>query len=146
MLAKTCIESASLSMSGNVTPKLSQKAGELMSRVSRGAHPSVQTTKELELSVDQDGFLVSADRLSGGTRDAAYICLRIAVMLRIFEDELPPLMLDEALCQLDDERACGVISVLSELSNEAQCLLFTCHTRETALCDKLGIMYSKQEL
>jgi uncharacterized protein YhaN len=110
-----------------------------MAHVSEGAYAAVQTTKDLDVSVDHNGFLVNAALLSGGTRDAAYLCLRISLMLRLFGTELPPLMLDESLCQLDDKRASRVLGALERLSDTAQCILFTCHRRESELCEKLGI-------
>lgn len=142
MLAKESIESASLSMSGNVTPALCKTAGELMSSVI-GERETVQTTKSLELSVERDGFPVSSELLSGGTRDVAYICLRVALMMRLFENDLPPLLLDDSLCQLDNGRAKGVLSTLSRLRPSPQCLLFTCHERETAMCRELGIEHNE---
>ena len=143
LLAKESIEKASESMSGNVTPQLSRKAGELMSLVSQGQRNRIQTTKELGLSIEYDGFLVRSDMLSGGTRDAAYLCLRIALLSRLFGESLPPLLLDEALCQLDDSRASGVLEVLSRLCEDMQCIMFTCHSRETSLCQELGIEFSE---
>ena len=99
----------------------------------------MQTTKNLDLSVEQDGFGVAAELLSGGTRDLAYLCLRIALMLRLFEDELPPLVMDEALCQLDDTRAELTLSLLQRLTDTGlQCILITCHSREEELCRKNG--------
>ena len=139
MLAKESIEAASLSMSGNVTPELSRKAGELMSLVSDGERNRIQTTKELGISLEYDGFLVRSEMLSGGTRDAAYLCLRLALISRLFEDSMPPLLLDEALCHLDDKRASGVLSILSRLCKEMQCIIFTCHSRESTLCRELQI-------
>lgn len=140
MLAKTRIEQAGANMSGSVTPFIANKAGELLAAVSGGAHGAVQTTKELGLSVEQDGFFVDADMLSGGTRDASYVCLRISLMLRLFGASLPPLIMDEALCQLDDSRAENMLSLLSKLSSTTtQCILFTCHRRELELCQRLGI-------
>jgi uncharacterized protein YhaN len=141
VLAKQSIEQASVSMSGNFTPELSRRAGEMLSLISGGKHMAAQTNKSLDLSVEQDGFNVSAEMLSGGTRDAAYLCLRIALMIRLFGDDLPPLLLDETLCQLDDGRAAVVITLLDKLCAELglQVLLFTCHTREMAICENRGI-------
>ena len=73
--------------------------------------------------------------LSGGTRDAAYLCLRIALMMQLFPDELPPLLLDESLCQMDEGRVERVLCLLSELcGKDMQCMLFTCHRREREIC------------
>lgn len=140
MLAKTHIEESGTAMSGNVTPAIAKKAGEMLSFVSGGAHNSVQTSKSLDLTVEQDGFHVDVDMLSGGARDAAYICLRISLMLRLFGAELPPLIMDESLCQLDDTRAANMLTMLSKLSESAtQCILLTCHSRERELCERMGI-------
>lgn len=140
MLAKQSIEEASMSMSGNVTPVISRKAGEMLAQISGGRHESVQTTKNLDLSVEQDGFNVSSELLSGGTRDAAYICLRISLMMRLFGEELPPLLLDEALCQLDDTRAKEMLELLDKLREFGlQTLLFTCHGREQAFCNEMNV-------
>lgn len=137
ILAKQSIEQASVTLSGNLTPEISKKAGEMLSLISDGRHLSVQTTKNLDLSVEQDGFGVAAELLSGGTRDAAYLCLRIALMLRLFTEELPPLIMDEALCQLDDGRAELTLTLLHKLSATGlQCVILTCHSREAELCRK----------
>ena len=140
MLAKEHIEKASESMSSGVTPVISNTAGQLMARICDGAHSSVQTNKSLDLSVEQDGFHIDSGLLSGGTRDAAYIALRISLMMRLFGEELPPLVMDEALCQLDDVRALNMLKMLSDLCDgSVQCLLFTCHRREAQLCAQNGL-------
>ena len=147
MLAKDTIERASDAMSGNVTPEISRKASEIMELVSGGRHPALHTTKQLELSVDEDGFGFSADLLSEGARDAAYIALRISLMLRIFGDQLPPLMLDDALCQFDDGRAGKMIGFISELTRlPLQSIIFTCHAREAKICEENGISYTYTRL
>ena len=146
-LAKESIERASDAMSGNVTPEISRKASEIMERISGGKHPALRTTKQLELSVDEDGFGFSAELLSEGARDAAYIALRISLMLSIFGDQLPPLMLDDALCQFDDNRAKIMIDILSRLSEiPLQSVIFTCHAREKMICEENGISHTYTRL
>ena len=147
MLAKQSIEQASMTLSGNVTPDISKKAGDMLALISGGKHASVQTTKNFDLSVEQDGFGVASELLSGGTRDAAYICLRIALMLRLFGDDLPPLIMDESLCQLDDGRAAAVLGLLNKLADIGlQCVILTCHSREEQLCAKNGYTCNRTEL
>ena len=97
--------------------------------------------RDMELSlIDKNGTTTTVDMMSGGMKDAAYIALRIALMLRIFGGDTPPLMLDEALCQLDDGRMKRILEILSRLCQmNAQCILFTCHRREAVACRELGI-------
>ncbi len=139
-LAKKHVEAASIAMSGNVTPQISRQAGELLNALSDGKHAFMQTTKNLDLSIEQGGFTANIDQFSGGTQDAAYICLRIALMLRLFGAKLPPLLLDESLCQMDDVRAKNMLTALSKIAETTtQCIIFTCHSREKTACAELGI-------
>lgn len=139
MMAKQYIERASEAMSSSVTPELCRRAGELIAQISDGAHTALQTTKGLDVSLEQGGFLVNESLLSGGTRDAAYVCLRISLMLRLFGAELPPILMDESFCQLDDTRASRLLALLARLSDTAQSLIFTCHGRELRIGEELGI-------
>lgn len=147
ILAKETIERAQDSMSGNVTPEISRKASEIMALVSGGRHPALRTSRGLELSVDEDGFGYPVHLLSEGAKDASYIALRISLMLRIFGTELPPLMLDDALCQLDDTRAESMIRLLARLSAlPMQSLIFTCHERESRICESVGVPHTYNRL
>ncbi len=139
MLAKEHIERASTQMSTSVTPEISRRAGELLSLVSGGAHTSLQTTRTLDVSVENKGFLIGSDMLSGGAKDAMYICLRTALAEKVFDGERPPLILDEALCQLDDTRATRLLALLGQLTATTQCIIFTCHIREAQICKEQDI-------
>jgi uncharacterized protein YhaN len=68
--------------------------------------------------------------LSDGTRDQLYLSLRLASLLRHSSVAEPtPLVLDDVLIQLDDQRASAALSVLAEVSQEMQILFFTHHAR-----------------
>ncbi len=143
-LAIDSIAKAGEAINGNVMPVIAEHAGRLLARISQDRYTVLRATSTLGLSVDSDGFGINSEYLSGGTRDAAYISLRIALLCRIFEEELPPLILDEALCQIDDIRSERVISLIAELaSNGMQCILFTSHKREGEICKRLGYEHNK---
>ena len=135
------IERAASAMRGNITPAIGQKAAELIGSICDEKYTSVMMGRDMELSlIDKNGTTTTVDMMSGGMKDAAYIALRIALMLRIFGGDTPPLMLDEALCQLDDGRMKRILEILSRLCQmNAQCILFTCHKREAIACRELGI-------
>jgi len=142
MLAMTSIEEAGQTMSRSVTPVIARRAGEVMERISEGRYTTVRTTGALGLSVDSEGFGVKADLLSGGTRDAAYLALRIALFERIYGADRPPLLFDESLCQMDDGRAARFVEMLCELADTGiQCFCFTSHSREAVFCDRVGAEY-----
>ncbi len=141
ILAINSIEAASETLRENVTPALSRNAGKIMEYISNGRYSTVNMGTELDLSlIDSEGLTTTGEMMSGGTKDAAYLALRISLMLQIYGKELPPLMMDETLCQLDSTRTCKILKLLSEQCTAGmQCLLFTCHDREGQLCQKEAI-------
>ncbi len=143
-LAMDSIESAAEAMRGSVTPVISRQASELIDKLSGGKYSVLRTTSALGVSLDRDGYAVKSELLSSGTRDTAYLALRIALFMRIFEGELPPLILDESLCQLDDARAGRMLTLLGRLADEGvQTLLFTSHSRESRILSEAGVVYNQ---
>ena len=88
----------------------------------------------IPVAAEGDGIRVRPELLSAGTRDAMYLSLRLALLDVLYKGETPPLLLDEALSQMDDTRAANVLKIFAELCGDScQCLLFTCHERESRL-------------
>ena len=141
-LAMEAIGQAGQVMSGSVMPVIAKRAGEIMGRISDEKYTVLRATGSFGISLDSDGFGIKSEHLSGGTRDAAYLALRIALFTRIYGENMPPLILDEALCQLDDARAERLLMMLHELTGEdIQCLCFTSHKREQEICNRNQIEY-----
>lgn len=135
------IERAAASLQGSITPLIGRHAAKIIDYISDGAYTSVNMGRELNLSLtDSVGLTTTDEMMSGGTRDVSYLALRISLMTQIFEDELPPFMMDEVLCQLDETRMRRILGLLGGLcEKDMQCLLFTCHERESRACSELGI-------
>jgi uncharacterized protein YhaN len=73
---------------------------------------------------------VDVSGLSDGTRDQLYLSLRLASLIRRAEvAETMPLVLDDVLIQLDDQRASAALTVLAEVARKMQVLFFTHHAR-----------------
>jgi uncharacterized protein YhaN len=84
--------------------------------------------------IDAQGRKVPISGLSEGTRDALYLALRLASLLRHGErDELMPLVLDDVLIHFDDDRARAALALLGEVSRHTQVLFFTHHARDRQL-------------
>ena len=68
--------------------------------------------------------------LSDGTRNQLYLSLRLASLVRRAGlAESMPLVLDDVLIQLDNQRASAALGVLAEVSRTMQVLFFTHHAR-----------------
>ena len=84
-----------------------------------------------------DGEERTVDFLSGGTRDLAYISVRMALIDMLYTEK-PPICLDESFAHQDNVRAKSMMKSLAHLSKEGyQSFIFTCRAREAALASEL---------
>lgn len=134
ILANKAMEDASGKLRRGFTPLLRREAGKLLAPLTDSRYSDVGISDDFALSLVAEGGTRSVSGMSGGTRDASYLALRLALTRLLCPDTMPPVLLDEALSQLDERRAKGLLTMLSEWCDEGnQCLIFTCHTREARL-------------
>ncbi len=81
-----------------------------------------------------DGTRLYTQDLSVGTRDALFLALRIASIRHHLTNHSPlPVVLDDALVDLDETRTSKALQALAQLGIETQVLLFTHHRRTVEL-------------
>jgi uncharacterized protein YhaN len=139
LLASEALTLASARVRRGVTPLLRSGASAWMARLTDGRYTDLGISGTMAITVDADGETRPIEAMSGGTVDAAYLSLRLALLEVLYGMDRPPFMLDESLCQLDDHRTAQFLKMLVEwCASGAQCLLFTCQSREAVLCHDLG--------
>ena len=100
-----------------------------MSAVTGGRYTDVLINRDLSAMTRASGDSVAhdAEYLSAGTLDMLYLAVRLAVCeLALPEGETCPLILDDALVNLDPERLDQAMKLLAEIAKERQVILFTC--------------------
>ncbi|MBO4979204.1 MAG: AAA family ATPase [Clostridia bacterium] len=131
---------ASENLRRSVTPTLRLRAGELMSGTTGGKYRDLGISGDMKITVMTDHTTRSIEALSKGTRDAAYLSLRLALAEMVCRDNMPPLLFDESFTQLDVARTRAMLSMLTEYSaGGTQTLIFTCHKREGEMLKELGM-------
>lgn len=139
VMAMEAISTASDGLRKSVTPRIRESAGKTMSKLTDGKYGELGVAQDMSVHVFAGNSTRSIDVLSKGTRDAAYLSLRMALAELVCSGNLPPLTLDESLSLLDETRAANMLAMLYEYTqNGAQCLLFTCHKREGQLMSAIG--------
>ena len=142
-MAIDAINTASANMRNTLAPKIRALSNEYMSRVTDGKYDSIGISDSLELSMSDKGFSYPAEAFSTGTKDIAYLTMRLSLLKLLPCDELPPMLMDESLAMIDDKRAGRMLSILAEHCEDGgQCIIFTCHGREEGLLENAGIKYS----
>jgi len=139
------LTAAGANIRDSVTPVIRKISAGYLSAFTEGRYSSIGMENGcVAVSAEGAEGRAKIDNLSAGTRDAVYFSLRLSLMELLYKSEMPPLILDEALSQLDDKRAARVLAMLSEFCQGGrQCLLFTCHNRERALVgnsERVGVI------
>ena len=129
-LAQETLSQATSELQRRFAPRIAQRAGELMNRMTGGRYDRLTIGDDLSLraGAQQEDILRDALWRSDGTVDQLYLSLRLAVA----EELLPgvPLVLDDALVRFDDKRAAAAMEILKDEATDRQVILFTCHERE----------------
>lgn len=132
-LALEVLVEANNAMQARFSPALNRRAGELMAALTGGKYDSLSLTRTFDALARETGQVLprSVLSLSRGTADQLYLSVRLAVCdLTLPEQNPPPLILDDALANFDDERMALALEHLLERSKKQQILLLTCHSRE----------------
>lgn len=141
-IALEALTEANAALQSRFSPAVNQAAGELMSRLTGGRYTAVSFTREFQALADSGEGLHASQFLSQGTADQAYLALRLAICrLTFFQEELPPVVLDDALVTFDDTRLGYALELLSDLGRDRQVLLFTCQSREGQQAERLALRH-----
>ena len=120
-----------------IAPRLAAHTLELISKITDKRYDDLEMSDDLSLKLKAKGEAFPTELLSGGTKDIAYVALRIAMITLVCREELPPLCLDESFAYLDDNRALEIMYLLKNQADRGmQSLLFTCRAREEILAHR----------
>jgi uncharacterized protein YhaN len=104
----------------------------------RDLRPDWAGDTQVLLAEREDGSRVPIDALSEGTADALYLALRLAAIdVRLGSAPPVPLLLDDVLMTLDDERAALTLQGLAELGTRNQVVYFTHHRHLVELAQRV---------
>lgn len=66
--------------------------------------------------------------LSKGYQDMIGICMRMALMDAMYQDEKPFVIFDDPFVNLDGDKLAGALQLIKEFAKEYQVIYFTCHS------------------
>ncbi len=137
-IAFKAIESASDNLRAGISPRLGEYSTELMGIMTDKKYGDFDVTDGLKVSYQTEGGEQrTVDFLSGGTRDLAYIAVRMALIDMLYTEK-PPICLDESFAHQDNVRARSMMKSLAHLGKDGyQSFVFTCRARESALAAEM---------
>ena len=136
-MALSALESAAQDVRQQFSPTLAARAAEIMARGTAGKYDRFILSREMDISYmdNQNGGAVrTADYLSVGTKDMAYLCLRLALMEVLCPGREMPMIFDESFAAMDEDRLSAMLTIISE--RKGQSLVLTSGIREGVLIKK----------
>ncbi|MEV6860385.1 hypothetical protein AB0M44_05180 [Streptosporangium subroseum] len=113
------------------------RASQLFGRLTLGGFSGLELDQEEDSPVmlaRRGTDLLGVGQLSEGTRDQLYLALRLASLeLYAEEEHTLPFVVDDIFMTFDDQRARATLSVLDEMADRFQMIIFTHHDHLTDL-------------
>ena len=138
--AKSNIEDIADEIRNSFGKRLNERASYYIAQITNGKYDNLSIDDKLNISVNSKHALIAATRLSKGTIEQIYMALRLAAADIIFEKDKKPILLDDAFAMYDNKRMGNTMRFMAE--NMEQVIIFSCHTREKLMADKLGLKYN----
>ncbi len=88
----------------------------------------VFVSQELEVSLERRGQVREPGYFSAGVGDLVKICMRLALIDGLFQEEKPFLILDDPFVNLDDENTARALTLLRKLGDQRQILYLVCNS------------------
>jgi DNA repair exonuclease SbcCD ATPase subunit len=141
-LARRTIDERTKETHQKFARRLADYASDTFSRVTDGRYADLRVdpeTLELRVRVPETGAIEPIERLSAGTREQAFLVVRLA-MVRMFSEglETAPLLLDDPFAYWDEDRIARGFPVLDASSTGAQLVLFTTSPELMAAAEERG--------
>ena len=90
----------------------------------------------INLKLREQGALRETYWLSAGYQDLIGVCMRLALIDAMYEEEKPFLILDDPFVNLDRKKVEAGNELLQKVAEEYQVIYFTCHDSRSPVSDK----------
>ncbi len=113
-----------------IRPSLAEISSRLMSEMSAGKYDLVELDDKYNLRVMDSGIFYGVDRFSGGEKDLANLCLRLAISLALTESAgltRSFVILDEVFGSQDNQRKELILQAMAQLKSRFPQILLVTH-------------------
>ena len=128
-------------------PDVVRRACAYLTQITGGRYNRIVMSEDQQgirhYSPDAGEFIdPTQNRLSQGTSEQVFLSLRLGLVDHLDPDgESLPLLLDETFVNWDQERLIRGLSVLAQVAQKRQLILFTCHPWMIKMLDEAGCRY-----
>lgn len=121
------LEQAKISLTARYTKPIKDGFDKYFRLLSGIESENYQMDANLEMSVKEQGMPRKIEFLSTGYQDMVGICMRMALIDAMYQEEKPFVIFDDPFVNLDDAKTKGALKLLDMIANEYQVVYFTCN-------------------
>lgn len=125
-MAKKKLELAKEVMTAKYADPIFQGFSQYYEMISSNEANCFHIDANTTITVDELGKQRDMNTLSSGYRDLVGICLRIALVDAMYQEEEPPLIMDDPFTNLDDQKVNAGLGFVEKLAEKYQIIYFTC--------------------
>lgn len=125
-MAKKKLELAKEAMTAKYAGPIFRRFSEYYEMISGEEAANYHIDANTAVTVDEWGKQRDTDTLSSGYRDMVGLCLRTALVDAMYQEEEPPLIMDDPFTNLDDKKVAAGRKFMEILAEKYQIIYFTC--------------------
>jgi exonuclease SbcC len=118
---------------GRIRPTLAEKASELLYDLTDGKYSKIELNDDYEIFIYDEGGKFSIERFSGGEKDLANLCLRLAISLTLSDragSDYGFIVLDEIFGSQDTVRKMNIMRALATLNKRFRQIFLITHVED----------------
>lgn len=127
-LTRKFLNSAKDSLTSRYLTPLASSFREYSRKLVGDYFDKVSIDTSLNVLIEQQGEKKASKFYSSGGRDIIELCMRLALAKTLFNDETPPLIMDDPFNNLDDDKTEKALEMLEEIANDFQVIYLVCHS------------------
>jgi len=116
---------------------------EYLAVLTDGRYDQVQISDDLApvvYSQEKSDFVDPEDELSLATKEQVYLACRLAFTSLLWETDGPPILLDDPLVNFDSVRKAKALTLLKQIAESRQVVLFTCSEQYDQAADEVIVL------
>ena len=130
LLKKTreLLEQAKIMFTSKYTEPISASLAKYYGLLSGEQSDKVYVDANTSVTIDEQGMQREPRFFSAGYRDMFGVCMRMALVDAMYQQEKPFLIFDDPFANLDGSKLKGALKLMDQVGREYQVLYFTCHS------------------
>lgn len=129
LLKKTreLLEQAKIMFTAKYTEPIRSSFAKYYGLLSGERSDKVYVDANTNVTIDEQGMQREPRFFSSGYRDIIGVCMRMALVDAMYQEEKPFLILDDPFANLDGSKLESALKLMDQIGGEYQVLYFTCH-------------------